>query len=145
MKEHYLQLFSYEDWAMQKIISILQECQDSEAIQMFQHILLARELWHNRVANTNNPFRFDGKSLRECVESYNRNQTEWMSFLENVDDFDVAVNYKTTENTDKSTKLKNILTHVVNHSTYHRGQITNILKGKTKLASTDFIFFALEQ
>jgi uncharacterized damage-inducible protein DinB len=145
VKEHYLQLFNYEDWAMQKIISILQECQEAEAIQMFQHILLARELWHNRVANQNNPFIFDGKSLRQCVESYQKNQSEWINFLESTEDFDADVNYKTTEGTTKTTKLKNILTHVVNHSTYHRGQITNILKGKTKLASTDFIFFALEQ
>ena len=145
MKENYLQLFAYEDWAMQKIIAILQECQEAEAIQMFQHILLARELWHNRVANKNNPFIFDGKSLRECVESYQKNQSEWINFLESAEDFDSDVNYKTTEGTTKTIKLKNILTHVVNHSTYHRGQITNILKGKTKLVSTDFIFFALEQ
>jgi uncharacterized damage-inducible protein DinB len=145
MKDHYLQLFTYENWAMQKIISILQECQEKEAIEMFQHILLARELWFNRVADQNNPYIFEGKSLRESVESYTRNQAEWIKFLETVEDFERIIAYKNLKGDPFSDKLKNILTHVVNHSTYHRGQITSILKGKVKLESTDFIFFSHEK
>jgi uncharacterized damage-inducible protein DinB len=144
MKEHYLQLFSYENWAMQKIISLLQESQDSEAIQIFQHILLARELWHNRVADKNNPYLFEGKSVRECVEAFQKNQTDWINFIENCDDFERIVSYKNLSGEPFSDKLKNILTHVVNHSTYHRGQITLTLKGKLKLYSTDFIFYCHE-
>lgn len=144
MKEYYLQLFAYEDWAMQRIISILQECQDMEAIQMFQHILLARELWFNRVADQNNPFIFDGKSLRDCVSAYQKNQIEWVSFIETAD-FETVVSYKNLAGESLSDQLKNVLTHVVNHSTYHRGQITNTLKGKVKLQSTDFIFFLREK
>ncbi len=145
MKDHYLQLFSYEDWAMQRIISVLQECQDPDAILMFQHILLARELWHNRIANQNNPYLFEGKSLQDCVTAYQRNQSEWIIFLEAAEDFDAIVNYKNLSGEPFSDVLKNILTHVVNHSTYHRGQITNTLKGKIKLPSTDFIFFFREK
>lgn len=145
MKEHYLQLFAYEDWASQKIISILQECQDMEAIQMFQHILLARELWFNRVADQNNPFNFEGKSLRDCVNAYEKNQNEWVKFIDATEDFERIVSYKNLSGDSLSDKLRDILTHVINHSTYHRGQITNTLKGKVKLQSTDFIFYLREK
>jgi uncharacterized damage-inducible protein DinB len=144
MKAHYLQLFRYEDWAMRKIIPLLEESQDEAALKLFQHILLAREVWFNRVTGANNPYLFDGKSLAECVESYQKNQAEWMSFLATAD-FEAMVNYQTMEGAPFSDKIKDILTHVVNHSTYHRGQITNCLKGKIELVSTDFIFFLREK
>lgn len=145
MKDHYLQLFRYEDWAMQKIISILQECQEPDALNIFSHILFAREIWFNRVSGENNPYNFEGKSLRDCVNLYQKNQTAWINFLISADDFDRKVEYKTTDGIPFSNNLNNILTHVVNHSTYHRGQITHTLKGKVSLQSTDFIFFLREQ
>lgn len=143
MKEHYLQLFTYENWANQRIISLLKESQDEDALKIFQHILLARQVWFNRVTNQNHPFIFEGKSLAECVESHQKNQTDWMDFLETAD-FETIISYQSLEGGAFSDKLPNILTHVVNHSTYHRGQITNALKGKIKLLSTDFIFFLRE-
>lgn len=143
MKEHYLQLFTYENWANQKIISLLKESQDEDALKIFQHILLARQVWFNRVANQNHPFIFEGKSLEECIESCQRNQSDWINFLETAN-FESIISYQSLEGKAFSDKLPNILTHVVNHSTYHRGQITNTLKGKIKLLSTDFIFFLRE-
>ena len=144
MKEHYLELLGYENWAMQKIIPVLSESRDADALKLFSHILFAREIWFNRISGQNNPYDFDGKSLEECVNAYQKNQTEWIKFIESVEDFEIDVNYQTTEGKPFSDKLKNILTHVVNHSTYHRGQITNTLKEKIKLPSTDFIFYLRE-
>lgn len=141
MKEHFLELFEYEDWAMQRIIATLTEAQDADANKLFAHILFAREIWFNRVAGQSNPYDFDGKSLDELIAAYRDNQRKWIEFIEATEDFDAAVNYNTTDGEPFSNKLKHLLTHVVNHSTYHRGQITNTLKGKLKLISTDFIFY----
>jgi uncharacterized damage-inducible protein DinB len=68
-----------------------------------------------------------------------------MTFLDSVEDFETIVSYQTTEGTPFSNQLNHVLTHLINHSTYHRGQITNSLKGKIKLVSTDFVFFLREK
>jgi len=50
--------------------------------------------------------------------------------------------YKTTEGQAYSNVLSDMLLHVVNHSSYHRGQVTTLLRqsGAVPL-STDFILF----
>lgn len=141
MKEHFLELYAYEDWAMRKIIPLVEVSGDAEAARLFRHILLARQLWFNRVSGNDDQFVFDGIELEECIKAYERNQSKWVAYIDDIEEFDAMVEYKTLEGDLISSKLKGILTHVVNHSTYHRGQITAILKGKLKLESTDFIFF----
>jgi len=145
MKDHYLELYRYENWAMRKIIPLVETSSDPEAERLFKHILLARELWFNRVSGSSNRYDFDGVDFAECVTAYHRNQAEWMDFIGGCGDFESAVHYQTLAGEPFSDKLKSILTHVVNHSTYHRGQITSVLKGKLELASTDFIFFLREK
>lgn len=145
MNDHYIELFDYENWAMRLIIKTLREANDGEANGIFAHILFAREIWYNRVANRSNPYEFEGKSLDEMVAAFEKNQQEWCGFVASAVDLDAVVEYKTLAGEPFSDRLKNILTHVVNHSTYHRGQITNTLKGRLKLISTDFIFYLREK
>ena len=145
MNDHYLELYAYEDWAMQKTIRLVEESSDSEAGRLFRHILLARELWFNRVSGSQNRYDFEGIPLAECLDAYRRNQGEWIEFIGSIHDFEAQVTYHSLAGDPFSGELKGILTHVVNHSTYHRGQITSVLKGKLELVSTDFIFFLREK
>jgi uncharacterized damage-inducible protein DinB len=60
MKTHYRELFEYEDWAMKKIIPLLEESRETEALELFSHILFARQIWFDRVSGQNNPTDFTG-------------------------------------------------------------------------------------
>jgi len=57
-------------------------------------------------------------------------------------DLDGSRGYKTTEGKACSNVLSDMLLHVVNHSSYHRGQITTLLRQSGAVPqSTDFILF----
>ena len=51
--------------------------------------------------------------------------------------------YKNMQGIDFDEPVETLLHHIVNHGTYHRGQITTMLRelGVTDLASTDIIFY----
>jgi len=54
--------------------------------------------------------------------------------------------YKNFKGDSFENRVEDILTHVINHSTYHRGQIIAQLKGQLpSLPSTDYILFIREQ
>ncbi len=57
-------------------------------------------------------------------------------------DLDGSRGYKTTEGKAYYNVLSDMLLHVVNHSSYHRGQITTLLRQVGAVPqSTDFILF----
>ena len=150
MKEHYLQLFKYDDWASGKLLSVLVENRiDNEAIlQKFSHILFARQIWLWQIlGKTELPKQLENASLENLIAAIDADKAEWINYLESADDedFSYTIEYRRTQGTPFETEIKDILTHVVNHSTYHRGQIAAILKLiYDKVPSTDFIFYLRE-
>ena len=58
-------------------------------------------------------------------------------------DLDSPIHYRNTRNQEFTSRIVDILTHVVIHGAYHRGQIARVLgvsAGST--VNTDFITFA---
>jgi uncharacterized damage-inducible protein DinB len=53
------------------------------------------------------------------------------------------IEYKTIKGETFATRAGEIALHVVNHSTFHRGQMITILRelGQENLPATDFIFY----
>ena len=54
-----------------------------------------------------------------------------------------AIAYKSMKGEPFTTKAGDIALHVVNHSTFHRGQMITILRelGQENLPATDYIFY----
>jgi len=61
----------------------------------------------------------------------------------NADDFDKRIAFKNSQGLPFNDKLVDILAHVINHGTHHRGQIGQDLKiaGIANLPVTDYIFY----
>ena len=58
------------------------------------------------------------------------------------EDLDGSRGYKTTEGKPYSNVLSDMLLHLANHSSYHRGQIATLLRQSRAVPqSTDFILF----
>ena len=64
-------------------------------------------------------------------------------FLAAVEDLEAAIDYRDMAGNPFTQKLADILQHIVNHSTYHRGQLTTMIRqvGVTP-PRTDFLVFA---
>jgi uncharacterized damage-inducible protein DinB len=59
-----------------------------------------------------------------------RVEAERAAFLSGLTDEDLErpLAYRTLDGTAHTTRLLDLLLHVVNHSTYHRGQLTTLLR-----------------
>ena len=151
MKEHFLQLFRYEKWATARVLDAMKQLpvQDEKCLEWMAHILLAQQIWYSRLTGNQGPRSgWEKKTLIECFSMYNGNMQEWEEYCQQLDEsfLTKTVKYKTLDGKDFESSVKDILTHVINHSTYHRGQIIAKLKGQLPtLPSTDFIFYLREK
>jgi uncharacterized damage-inducible protein DinB len=67
----------------------------------------------------------------------------WMDLIHKHDPASTNVEYQNFAGQKFSSLLSDIITHVVNHGTYHRGQIARIIRESgVQPPSTDYIVFA---
>jgi len=149
MKEHFAQFLSYEKWANKKILDALKTlpAADEKALDIMSHILLVQMVWYSRIVNQTAPPIWDKRSLDELYKMYEENNKTLDAFFEKLTDKDFyeTTHYKDSKGNPYENTLKDLLTHLFNHSTYHRGQIVEKLKGNlSTLPATDFIFFLRE-
>ena len=71
------------------------------------------------------------------------------SFLEKLSDADLdrVVDYRNLKGEAYSNVLWQLLRHMVNHSSYHRGQVTTMLRqlGHTPVATDLVLYYRLQQ
>jgi uncharacterized damage-inducible protein DinB len=115
------------------------------------HIVGAEEIWLRRWRGETPTALLSADTFR----SFHDVRAHWegveasrQQFLAALTDADVLrdVHYTDTRGNQHVTPLWQLMQHVVNHSTYHRGQITTMLRqvGATPMP-TDLIFFYREQ
>lgn len=147
MKEHYIQLFEYEKWATGEVLDAMKQLpvQDEKCLEWMAHILMAQLVWYSRIVNSKEQYMpWDKRTFEECISLYENNSKCWAEYIGGLDEKDFAetISYKNTKGDSFENKMKDILTHVINHSTYHRGQIIAKLKGQLpSLPSTDYILY----
>jgi uncharacterized damage-inducible protein DinB len=137
--------FSYNSWANQEVINAIISAggRDTRSLQLMSHIFAAERLWLERLKQQpqSTPVwpQFD---LKGCQEQLGELSKRWNEHLELITAGDVAqtVSYKNSKGESWTSSIVDVLTHVVMHSAYHRGQIASHMResGKTP-AYTDFI------
>jgi len=148
MKKHFLKQFKYNEWANYRVQIILEENQVSNknVLALYSHLLSAQIIWLNRIKDIpTSPFPlWEIYNLRELESMTEESSNNWISFIENHPNvtFEEMINYKDSKGNRHENTLRNIITHVVNHSTYHRGQIASKLKELgIEVPVTDYIAF----
>jgi uncharacterized damage-inducible protein DinB len=105
------------------------------------------ERWHGRVpAALPSPADFpDFESVRRRLTDMDRELVDYIASL-TADDVQRVVQFKSTAGVAYSQPLWQCLQHLANHSTYHRGQVTTLLRQLgAKPAATDMIAFYRER
>jgi len=136
--------FSYNSWANQEVINAIASAggQDTRSLQLMSHIFAAERLWLERLKQQPQSTavwpEFD---MKRCQEQLDELSKLWKQHLELITAGDVAqtVSYKNSKGESWTSSIVDVLTHVVMHSAYHRGQIASHMResGKTP-AYTDF-------
>lgn len=136
--------FAYDEWANQEVVAVLRAREASErSLQLMAHILSAERLWLERIKQQPQSTPVWPKAdLNQCEAQAAELGRLWREYLELITagDLSQTVSYKNSKGESWTSTVEDILTHVVMHSAYHRGQIASHMReqGQTP-AYTDFI------
>nr|WP_321415114.1 DinB family protein [uncultured Allomuricauda sp.] len=126
MKGFLQQLFDYNFYSNKKII---EQCSGLDlgpdnCIRLFSHMLNAHHIWNQRILDSPTEFGvWDLHDIGTWEEIHSENQRTSFEIISNTDNFEKRVEYANSKGTVYSNQLKDILFHIINHSTHHRGQI----------------------
>jgi uncharacterized damage-inducible protein DinB len=147
LKDHFNHLFKYNDWATRETARSVTgfEKKDEKLTELLSHIVSAQKIWLNRVLGRDiiiNPW--EKHTTQECSVQSTEITAEWINLLESLkdDNLERRIDYTNTKGEKFSNTVKDIVTHVLNHSTYHRAQIAQKVKALGgKPAVTDYIVY----
>ncbi len=149
---HFADLFAYEEWSTKRILSAVQALSPSQqlpALRLLSHLLRSQSVWLGRAEETNDEAlsTWSTDDAPACAARIEGNARNWSAFLNTLapGDFNSEVTYTNTKGERYTSTLREIVTHVINHSTHHRAQIALLLRqaGETPPA-TDYIVYARE-
>jgi uncharacterized damage-inducible protein DinB len=142
--EHLRRQFAYDAWANREVLAGLRASPRPERpLQLLAHILSAERLWLERIRKQPQSlpvwpdFNFD-----RCEEQITELAQLWREFLSHLSSDGLAdkVAYKNSKGEPWTSTVEDVLTHVLLHSAYHRGQIASQVRaGGETPAYTDYI------
>ncbi len=137
--------FAYDAWANQEVLKAIRTAGDenSRSLQLISHILAAERVWLERLKQQPQSVPvWPEPNLAQCEEEASVLGELWFQFLDLITAGDVAqtISYKNSKGELWTNTIVDVLSHVVMHSAYHRGQIASHMRasGQTP-AYTDFI------
>ena len=145
MKAFFKDKFEYNFDANTKVIETIIDtpaAYTERAQTLMSHTLIAQSIWNARILNVPIPHKiwdmFDLKNLQSLNEQYHSQSLE----IVKNNDLELNIVYTNTQGSKFNNILHDILYHIINHGTYHRGQIMTEIKsmGATPI-STDYIFY----
>lgn len=140
---HFERLYAYNRWANRRLLNAAASLSEESLVRdlgpsfhsvfgTLQHILWSEWIWLSRWRRPASP----GPSPLECSDLANlktrwleveRDQSQFLQVL-TPQDLDGLVSYENPPGTSWTYTLQQMLQHVVNHSTYHRGQVAGMLR-----------------
>jgi uncharacterized damage-inducible protein DinB len=137
--------FTYNAWANREVLAAIGATgrEDSRSLQLLAHILAAERVWLERLRQVAQSVPVWPKpDFAWCEGEAEKLGREWHEYLElaTAGDISQTISYKNTKGESWTSAIVDVLTHVVMHSAYHRGQIASHMRsiGLTP-AYTDFI------
>ena len=149
---------AYNLWANEKLATIISALDESlffkkvpssfpNLFETVEHIWQAELVWMQRIQQIapNKKPEFPTKDMKALLASLLKVNKDWISFIEAMTEENLVeiVDYNNWQGAPFSTPVWQIVHHVFNHSTFHRGQLITMLRhlGVTSLPSTDYITY----
>jgi len=152
-------LYDYNGWAKERILSVVEGLTPEQFTKdlgsshggvhgTLAHALGAEEIWLKRwKADVITGFLkpTEVATFRELQSRWSRTTADLSAFcksLRNDDDIRRIVTYKDLKGNEHRQPLDQLMTHLVNHSTYHRGQVVTMLRQLgVKPIDTDLVIY----
>ena len=146
MKDLLLELFKYYDEANRLYFEHLKPIPSSSRMQeLMDHIVNAHAVWLDRMEDSEmqaSPWRRHSQEERITLHTQLMERTA--SFISSTD-LTHSFRYKNTKGNTFENTFNQVLFHIVNHGTHHRGQINLLLKRENlPTLVNDYIFYRRE-
>jgi uncharacterized damage-inducible protein DinB len=145
--EHFRRQFDHDFWANSEVLRALEASGGPvSSIQVLAHMVAAERLWLDRLQNQPTHLAvWPDLSLTQCGAELHDAQAAWDSYLTALKDAELSeiCSYTNSKGEVWKNTVADILSHVVLHSSYHRGQIALDLRRSGGVpAYTDYIHAA---
>ena len=147
IKDHFVHLFKYNDWATREVARCISEAMNNQqrVYDLLSHIVNSQTIWLNRILQRNMVIDpWENLVVDKCVELSVQITSEWINFLEGLNDEDLErrIKYKNNKGEEWENTIGDIVTHIINHSTYHRAQIAQLMRQSgDQPPKTDYIAY----
>jgi uncharacterized damage-inducible protein DinB len=125
--DHLLHLFEYDDWANRRTLAALGNSASARSLQILAHLLITKQEYFERLDGKDSTgFDFwPDLTVDECYELARRAHENYVRLLTGADELllEAKASYKTSEGVPYENTYRDLLTHVLLHSSIHRGNI----------------------
>ena len=153
MKEHGIHLLQYDHWATMKLLTHIESFEEDifhktmnsvfpTIAETFYHIFRGQRIWIKRyipslevdestvgfrdIEHAKNSFLYLHKIIMDCIHTYYDQVSDMV--------------YQNSKGTEFKNTIDEIMIHLANHGTYHRGNIASMIREcGQKGTSTDYI------
>ncbi|PCE66334.1 DinB family protein [Sediminicola luteus] len=145
MQVFFHQLFDYDYQLNKRLMDALAHTQEvpQKALDLFSHILNAHHIWNKRLAGKTpelGVFQTHEPKAWEAIHEDNQRTT--FGLIRNADGFEGSITYTNSKGDVYTNVVRDVLFHIVNHGTHHRGQINSILReAGLEPIPLDYIFY----
>lgn len=162
MKDLLLKYAAYNVWANQHFIDILKKCTKEQVAQevtssfpslkdTVYHMWSAEDIWVQRLSHIERPVWQAGLFMGDfssAIDNWIIASNKLLEFVTNKSEADLngIVAYEDLKKREYELPVHIGLMQVLNHATYHRGQLVTILRnlGFTEIPQTDFHVFCMK-
>ena len=145
---YFRQLFDYDHWGNQAALASLGSIAGpvEKPLKVFNHILGGQRVWRARFDDPHPPNAQPWPVLttEECRSGIDEIYQRWVELLDQLSDEKLSRNlvYQTTQGAKFETPIRDVLTHLLLHSAYHRGQVAAAVReAGGKPAVTDYVVY----
>ena len=125
--EHLRELYIYNDWANRRVITALKSNRSEKSLEILAHLLVTEQEYYERLYGKDSTgFDFwQNLSLEDCGNLAKENAARYEKLLKQFDDEGLGqmVSYRTSKGIFQTNSFRELLTHVLFHSSTHRGNI----------------------
>jgi uncharacterized damage-inducible protein DinB len=142
-------MFAYDSWANRECLAVMRSggSNSADCIGRMAHILSAEKLWLERIQQHPQTMPvWPSSTIDDCMRLADEVASAWRDYLTQHEaqgsgaSLDNKVEYRNSKGEPWSSRVEDILTHVLFHSAYHRGQIAVQMRASgVTPAATDFI------
>ena len=144
MKAFFQNIYNYNHHFNEQLIEQLmlhESVLPERCIPLFSHMLNAHKIWTARILGLPSSGVFDVHPLTtmQALEWSNHQHA-----LEIIERFDLSqcITYRNTQGGEYSNSIQDLLFHVINHTTHHRGQIiSDFRQAGVEPLKTDYVFY----